>query len=55
MRLEGWRRGGRCMLGAQVWAAPPEYATDRRYADLRAGFRRGAEGWEWIFLVQDGR
>ena len=47
-------RGIAAVAGTQVWAAPPEYATDRRYADLRAGFRRGAEGWEWIFLVRDG-
>lgn len=39
----------------QVWASPPEYATSAAYADLRAGFRRGANGWEWIFLVANGR
>jgi len=35
-----------------VWAAPPEYATQRNYADLRAGFRQGRDGWEWLFLVR---
>jgi hypothetical protein len=37
-----------------VWAAPPEYVTARGYNDLRAGFRRGANGWEFIFLVRPG-
>jgi len=35
-----------------VWAAPPEYVTQRGYNDLRAGFRRGRNGWEFIFLVR---
>jgi len=39
--------------GTQVWAAPPEFAARPNYADLRAGFRRGARGWEWIFLVRN--
>lgn len=38
-----------------VWASPPEYATNPAYADLRAGFRRGPGGWEWVFLVANGR
>jgi len=37
-----------------VWAAPPEYVTQRGYNDLRAGFRRGRNGWEFIFLVRPG-
>ena len=35
-----------------VWAAPPEFVTQRGYNDLRAGFRRGRNGWEFIFLVR---
>lgn len=35
-----------------VWAAPPEYVTQRGYNDLRAGFRRGPTGWQFIFLVR---
>jgi hypothetical protein len=38
--------------GGGVWAAPPEFVTQRGYSDLRAGFRRGADGWEFIFLVR---
>ncbi len=38
--------------GGGVWAAPPEFVTQRGYADLRAGFRRGPDGWEFIFLVR---
>lgn len=34
-----------------VWAAPPVWVTDPRYRDLRAGFRRERDRWEWIFLV----
>lgn len=37
-----------------VWAAPPEYVTQRGYNDLRAGFRRGPTGWQFIFLVRPG-
>jgi hypothetical protein len=37
-----------------VWAAPPEYVTQRGYNDLRAGFRRGPNGWQFIFLVRPG-
>jgi hypothetical protein len=37
-----------------VWAAPPEFVTQRGYADLRAGFRRGATGWQFMFLVRPG-
>jgi hypothetical protein len=48
-------RGVASVAGTAVWAAPPEHATLRGYADLRAGFRRGAGGWEWTFLVRDGR
>jgi hypothetical protein len=35
-----------------VWAAPPEFVTQRGYNDLRAGFRRGPAGWQFIFLVR---
>jgi hypothetical protein len=48
-------RGLAPVPGTTLWAAPPEHATTRGYADLRAGFRRGPDGWEWIFLVRDGR
>lgn len=34
-----------------VWAAPPAWVTDRSYRDLRAGFRREGDRWEWVFLV----
>lgn len=47
-------RGVVTVPGTPVWAAPPEYASQLGYQDLRAGFRRGADGWEWIFLVRDG-
>jgi hypothetical protein len=47
-------RGVATVAGTPIWAAPPEYAADTRYGDLRAGFRRGPEGWEWIFLVRNG-
>jgi hypothetical protein len=47
-------RGVATVVGTPVWAAPPEYAADSRYADLRTGFRRGPQGWEWIFLVRGG-
>lgn len=47
-------RGVATVVGTPVWAAPPEYATVQGYGDLRAGFRRGPDGWEWIFLVHGG-
>jgi hypothetical protein len=47
-------RGVATVVGTPVWAGPPDYAADNRYADLRAGFRRGPQGWEWIFLVRGG-
>ncbi|HEX6373745.1 MAG TPA: hypothetical protein VF006_32760 [Longimicrobium sp.] len=47
-------RGVATVPGTPVWAAPPEYAARLGYQDVRAGFRRGADGWEWIFLVRDG-
>lgn len=47
-------RGVASVPGTPVWAAPPEHAATLLYRDLRAGFRRGAEGWEWLFLVRDG-
>lgn len=45
-------RGIVSVPGTPVWAAPPEYATRPGFADLRAGFRRGPDGWEWLFLVR---
>lgn len=48
-------RGVATVEGTPIWAAPPEHASTLRYPDLRAGFRRGPDGWEWVFLVQDGR
>lgn len=47
-------RGVASVPGTAIWAAPPEWASSREYHDLRAGFRRGEDGWEWIFLVRDG-
>ncbi|HYJ80438.1 MAG TPA: hypothetical protein VEW03_12575 [Longimicrobiaceae bacterium] len=47
-------RGIVIVPGTPVWAAPPEYATQPAYTDLRAGFRRGPDGWEWLFLVRPG-
>jgi hypothetical protein len=47
-------RGVATVPGTPVWAAPPEYAATFQYRDVRAGFRRGPDGWEWIFLVRDG-
>ena len=47
-------RGVATVPGTPVWAAPPEYAAQLGYQDVRAGFRRGTDGWEWIFLVRDG-
>lgn len=47
-------RGVATVPGTPIWAAPPEYAGALGYQDVRAGFRRGADGWEWIFLVRDG-
>jgi hypothetical protein len=47
-------RGVATVPGTPIWAAPPEYAAQLGYQDVRAGFRRGANGWEWIFLVRDG-
>lgn len=47
-------RGVATVVGTPLWAAPPDYAADSRYGDLRAGFRRGPQGWEWIFLVRGG-
>lgn len=46
-------RGAVLVPGTNVWAAPPEFANVRGYADLRAGFIRGAAGWEWVFLVRN--
>lgn len=40
--------------GGGVWAAPPEFVNQRGYADLRAGFRRGRDGWEFSFLMRSG-
>jgi hypothetical protein len=47
-------RGVSTVSGTPVWAAPPEWAASLQYRDLRAGFRRGPGGWDWIFLVRDG-
>ena len=47
-------RGVVIVPGSNVWAAPPEYAMLAGYNDLRAGFRRGPNGWEWLFLVRPG-
>jgi hypothetical protein len=40
--------------GGGVWAAPPEFVNQRGYSDLRAGFRRGPNGWEFAFLMRSG-
>jgi hypothetical protein len=47
-------RGIAAVSRSPVWVAPPEFASERGYADLRVGFRRGPDGWEWIFLVRSG-
>jgi hypothetical protein len=47
-------RGIAAVGTSSVWAAPPAFATERGYGDLRAGFRRGTGGWEWAFLVRSG-
>lgn len=47
-------RGVATVVGTPIWAAPPEYASELAFGDLRAGFRRGPAGWEWIFLVRGG-
>jgi hypothetical protein len=47
-------RGVATVIGTPIWAAPPEYAANLGFGDLRAGFRRGPAGWEWIFLVRGG-
>jgi hypothetical protein len=47
-------RGVAALPRSPVWAAPPEHTTTLLYRDLRAGFRRGPDGWEWVFLVRDG-
>jgi len=46
-------RGATLVPGTNVWAAPPEFANLRGYADLRAGFIHGSAGWEWVFLVRN--
>jgi hypothetical protein len=54
-RLPGLLDRGILSVGpGGVWAAPPEYVTQRGYNDLRAGFRRGRNGWQFIFLVRPG-
>ncbi|HEX5725097.1 MAG TPA: hypothetical protein VFX98_06500 [Longimicrobiaceae bacterium] len=47
-------RGVVPLPGTVLWAAPPEFATQPGYRDLRAGFRKGPAGWEWLFLVRPG-
>jgi hypothetical protein len=47
-------RGVATVVGTPIWAAPPEYGMQVQFGDLRAGFRRGPGGWEWIFLVRGG-
>lgn len=47
-------RGVAPVPDTRVWAAPPEFVTLRGYADLRTGFTRGEDGWEWAFLLRAG-
>ncbi len=47
-------RGVIAVPDTRVWAAPPEFATLRGYSDLRSGFTRGPDGWEWAFLLRAG-
>ena len=47
-------RGVVAVPDTRVWAAPPEFTTLRGYNDLRAGFTRGEDGWEWAFLLRAG-
>lgn len=51
-RLPALLDRGLVSAGGGVWAAPPEFVTQRGYQDLRAGFRRGSNGWEFVFLVR---
>lgn len=44
-------RGVSAVPRTEVWAAPPEYATDVRFRDLRAGFVRRDGYWSWVFLT----
>jgi hypothetical protein len=48
-------RGIAAVGTSPVWAAPPAFATEPGYGDVRAGFRRGTGGWEWAFLVRSGQ
>jgi hypothetical protein len=36
----------------RIWAAPPEYLHQDEYLGYRAGFRREAGRWQWVFLVR---
>ncbi len=35
----------------RIWAAPPQYLNELNYRELRAGFWRAGDRWEWLFLV----
>jgi hypothetical protein len=35
-----------------IWSAPPAFVTEEEYRGLRAGFRRLADRWEWLYLVR---
>lgn len=35
----------------ELWVAPPEYLSQPEYLDLRAGFRRVAGEWRWVFFI----
>lgn len=44
-------RGVTAVPRAEVWAAPPEYATEVGFRDLRAGFVHRDGRWSWVFLT----
>lgn len=40
-------------VDARIWAAPPEYAEETGFRQLRSGFRQRQDGrWEWVFLIR---
>lgn len=44
-------RGVAAVPRTEVWAAPPEYATEVNFRDLRAGFIQREGRWSWAFLA----
>lgn len=44
-------RGVAAVPRTELWAAPPEYATQVNFRDLRAGFVLRDGRWSWAFLT----